>query len=147
MSAQAGSGPFRKRPDLSALNAQLAGTAGASLGIRITEQGEDFLRGTMPVDERTRQPFGLLHGGSSVLLAETLASLAGYLCLDPDSGQQAAGIEINANHLRAVTEGEVTGTARPVHLGKATQVWEVRIEDARGRLVCLSRMTAAVIRL
>ena len=76
-----------------------------------------------------------------------VASLAGYLCLDPDSGQQAAGIEINANHLRAVTEGEVTGTARPVHLGKATQVWEVRIEDARGRLVCLSRMTAAVIRL
>lgn len=99
----------------------------------------------MPVDPRTKQPFGLLHGGSSVLLAETLASFAGYLCLDPDSGQQLAGLEINANHLRAVTEGVVTGTARPVHLGRSTQVWEIRIEDARGRLVCLSRMTGAVV--
>ena len=141
------SGPFRKRPGLDVLNAQLAGTAAASLGIRLTEQGEDFLRGTMPVDERTRQPFGLLHGGSSVVLAETLASFGGYLCLDPESGQQAAGIEINANHLRAVTSGLVTGTARPAYLGKTTQVWEIRIEDERGRLACLSRMTAAVIRL
>ena len=101
----------------------------------------------MPVDERTKQPFGLLHGGSSVVLAETLASFGGYLCLDAESGQQAAGIEINANHLRAVTSGVVTGTARPVYLGKTTQVWEIRIEDERGRLACLSRMTAAVIRL
>ena len=139
------SGPFRQRPDVESLNALLPRTAPGSLGIRITELGEDFLRGTMPVDERTKQPFGLLHGGSSVLLAETLASLAGFLCLDADAGQQAAGIEINANHLRAVTGGEVTGTARPVHLGRNTQVWEIRIEDDRGRLVCLSRMTAAVV--
>lgn len=137
--------PFRQRLTLEALNRLLAGTAGESLGIAITELGPDYLRGTMPVDARTMQPSGLLHGGSSVLLAETLASLAGYLCLDPGAKQQAAGIEINANHLRAVTEGLVTGTARPIHLGRATQVWEIRIEDAQGRLACISRMTAAVV--
>lgn len=137
--------PFRQRPGVDALNALLPGTAPGNLGIRLTEHGADFLRGGMPVDERTKQPFGLLHGGPSVLLAETLASLGGYLCLAPDSGQQLAGLEINANHLKAVTEGEVTGTARPIHLGRTTQVWEVRIEDARGRLVCISRMTGAVV--
>ena len=141
------SGPFKQRPDLAVLNARLAGTAAESLGIRITEQGEDFLRGTMPVDARTKQPFGLLHGGSSVLLAETLASFAGHLCLDPAVKKQAAGLEINANHLRAVTSGIVTGTARPIHLGRATQVWEIRLEDERGRLTCIARMTAAVIDL
>lgn len=137
--------PFRQRPDLAVLNRMLAGTAAESLGIVITELGPDYLRATLPVDARTRQPFGLLHGGASVLLAETLASLAGYLCLDPEASLQAAGIEINANHLRAVTEGPVTGTARPIHLGRATQVWEIRIEDAHGRLACISRMTAAVV--
>jgi uncharacterized protein (TIGR00369 family) len=137
--------PFRQRPGIDVLNAMLPGTAPGNLGIRLTEQGSDFLRATMPVDERTKQPFGLLHGGASVLLAETLASLGGYLCLDPGSGQQLAGLEINANHLKAVTEGEVTGTARPIHLGRSTQVWEIRIEDARGRLVCISRMTGAVV--
>ena len=138
-------GPFRHRPGLEAINAMLEGTSPGHLGFRVVEQGEDFLRATLPVDHRTRTPFGLLHGGASVLMAETLASLAGWLCLDPDAGQQAAGIEINANHLRSVTEGVVTGTARPIHLGRATQVWDVRIEDDRGRLVCISRMTAAVI--
>ncbi|GGA80779.1 hypothetical protein GCM10011521_18860 [Arenimonas soli] len=137
--------PFRQRPGVDALNALLPGTAPGNLGIVLTEHGPDFLRATMPVDERTKQPFGLLHGGASVLLAETLASLGGYLCLAPDAGQQLAGLEINANHLKAVTEGEVTGTARPIHLGRATQVWEIRIEDAKGRLVCISRMTGAVI--
>lgn len=137
--------PFKHRPGLEQLNAMLAGTAPGTLGIRITEHGPDFLRATMPVDERTKQPFGLLHGGSSVLLAETLASFGGYLCLDPASGQQTAGLEINANHLRAVTEGVVTGTARPIHLGRTTQVWEICIEDERGRLVCISRMTGAVV--
>jgi 1,4-dihydroxy-2-naphthoyl-CoA hydrolase len=138
-------GPFRQRIDPATITRMLKGTAGESLGIQITEQGPDYLRGTMPVDGRTKQPFGLLHGGSSVLLAETLASFAGYLCLDPDANQQAAGIEINANHLRAATEGVVTGTARPIHVGRATQVWEVRIEDDKGRLICISRMTAAVV--
>jgi 1,4-dihydroxy-2-naphthoyl-CoA hydrolase len=139
------SGPFRQRPGLEALNRLMAGTAGESLGIVVSEHGEDFLRATMPVDARTKQPFGLLHGGASVLLAETLASLAGHLCLDPAENRQAAGLEINANHLRAVTEGLVTGTARPIPLGRTTQVWEVKIEDARGRLCCIARMTAAVV--
>jgi 1,4-dihydroxy-2-naphthoyl-CoA hydrolase len=138
-------GPFRQRIDPATITRMLKGTAGESLGIQITEQGSDYLRGTMPVDSRTKQPFGLLHGGSSVALAETLASFAGFLCLDPDANQQAAGLEINANHLRAVTEGVVTGTARPIHLGRTTQVWEVRIEDDKGRLTCISRMTAAVV--
>jgi 1,4-dihydroxy-2-naphthoyl-CoA hydrolase len=138
-------GPFRQRIDPATITRMLKGTAGESLGIQITEQGPDYLRGTMPVDARTKQPFGLLHGGSSVALAETLASFAGFLCLDPDAKQQAAGLEINANHLRAVTEGVVTGTARPIHLGRTTQVWEVRIEDDKGRLTCISRMTAAVV--
>ncbi len=138
-------GPFRQRIDPATITRMLKGTAGESLGIQITEQGPDYLRGTMPVDARTKQPFGLLHGGSSVALAETLASFAGYLCLDPDANQQAAGLEINANHLRAVTSGVVTGTARPIHLGRTTQVWEVRIEDDKGRLTCISRMTAAVV--
>jgi 1,4-dihydroxy-2-naphthoyl-CoA hydrolase len=139
------SDPFRQRPGIEVLNRFMPGTAGASLGITITEHGPDFLRATMPVDERTKQPFGLLHGGASVLLAETLASLGGQLCLDPASGQRVVGLEINANHLRAVTAGTVTGTARPIHVGRATQVWEIRIEDEQGRACCISRMTAAVV--
>jgi len=102
------------------------------------------LRGTLPVDARTKQPFGLLHGGASVLLAETLGSLAANLCLDP-AESLAVGLDINANHLRAVTSGTVTGTARPLHLGRTTQVWEIRIEDERGKLVCISRLTLAVV--
>ena len=137
-------GPFRQRPDLAALNARNAGNAVGHLGIVFTEQGEDFLRGTMPVDHRTKQPYGLLHGGSSVLLAETLASMAANLCLDDPSQGQAVGLEINANHLRAMTEGQVTGTARPIHVGRSTQVWDIRIEDEQGRAVCVSRLTLAM---
>ena len=138
-------GPFRQRPDIASLNRLMADTAGESLGIEITELGPDFLRATMPVDRRTKQPYGLLHGGASVLLAETLASLASFLCLDPAAKQRTVGLEINANHPRSATEGLVTGTTRPIHVGRATQVWETRIEDAQGRLLCISRMTAAVI--
>ena len=137
-------GPFRHRPPLEEINRNSARTALAALGIVITEQGEDFLRGTMPVDERTLQPFGLLHGGASVLLAETLASLAANLCVEDPLRQQAVGLEINANHVRAVTSGTVTGTARPVHVGRSTQVWEIRIADEQDRLVCLSRLTLAM---
>ena len=138
-------GPFRQRPPLDALNARNQGNAVGHLGIVITEQGEDFLRGTMPVDARTLQPYGLLHGGASVLLAETLASLAANLCLEDPSQGQAVGLEINANHLRAMTQGTVTGTARPLHVGRSTQVWEIRIEDGDGRLSCISRITLAVV--
>ncbi|MGA9421849.1 MAG: hotdog fold thioesterase [Rhodanobacteraceae bacterium] len=114
------------------------------LGMRVTEIGDDFLRGTMPVDARTHQPFGLLHGGASVALAESLGSLAGNLCLDPVT-QLAVGLDINANHVRAVGEGTVTGTARPLHLGRSTQVWEIRIENEADKLVCISRLTLAVV--
>ncbi|MCI4568081.1 hotdog fold thioesterase [Lysobacter sp. CFH 32150] len=113
------------------------------LGIRFTELGTDYVRGTMPVDARTHQPYGLLHGGASVLLAETLGSSAGGLSVP--QGKGVVGIEINANHVRGVREGLVTGTARPLHLGGSTQVWEIRIEDDQGRLVCISRLTLAVI--
>lgn len=138
-------GPFRQRPPLELLNSRSDNTAVSNLGIVITEQGEDFLRGTMPVDARTKQPFGLLHGGSSALLAETLASLAGNLCLEDPLKHQAVGLELNANHLRAVTSGTVTGTARALHVGRSTQVWDVRIEDEKARLVCVARLTMAVI--
>lgn len=136
--------PFRRTTSLDALNALSKGTAMEPLGIVFTELGPDYLRGTMPVDARTRQPYGLLHGGASVLLAETLGSSAAGLCVDEDEG--VVGIEINANHLAAVREGVVIGTARALHVGRSTQVWEIRIEDAFGRLVCISRLTLAVIR-
>jgi 1,4-dihydroxy-2-naphthoyl-CoA hydrolase len=134
---------WQRNTDVEGLNAASEGCMVGHLGIRVTEVGADFLRGTMPVDARTRQPFGLLHGGASVALAETLGSLAGNLCLAADA--MAVGLDINANHVRAVTGGSVTGTARPLHLGRTTQVWEIRIEDERGRLVCMSRLTLAVV--
>ena len=135
--------PFRRPTSVERLNQLSRGTAMEPLGIVFTEVGADFVRGTMPVDERTRQPYGLLHGGASVLLAETLGSTAGGLCVD--AGEGVVGIEINANHLAGVREGSVTGTARPLHVGRSTQVWEIRIEDDHGRLVCISRLTLAVI--
>ena len=135
--------PFRREANPARLNELSRGTAMEPLGIVFTEVGPDFVRGTMPVDERTRQPYGLLHGGASVLLAETLGSSAGNLCVP--EGKLCVGIEINANHLRAVRDGTVTGTARPLHVGGRTQVWDIRIEDEGGELVCISRLTLAVI--
>ena len=134
---------FRAQTSLEQLNASSRGTAMEPLGIVFTEIGPDFLRGTMPVDARTKQPYGLLHGGASVLLAETLGSVAANLCTAP--GEICVGVEINANHLVAVREGTVTGTARPLHVGRRTQVWEVRIEDGLGRLACISRLTLAAV--
>ena len=134
---------FRTDLSLDALNAMSQNTALETLGIRFTELGPDYLRGTMPVDARTHQPYGLLHGGASVLLAETLGSTAGGLCAPPGHG--VVGIEINANHLRGVRSGEVTGTARALHVGRSTQVWEIHIVDTAGKPVCVSRLTLAVI--
>jgi 1,4-dihydroxy-2-naphthoyl-CoA hydrolase len=113
------------------------------IGIVITQIGDDYIRATMPVDGRTRQPYGLLHGGASVALAETLGSLGSMMC--SDASQLAVGIEINANHVRGVSDGVVTGIARPIHLGRQTQVWEVRVEDERARLVCIARLTVAIV--
>lgn len=115
------------------------------MGIEFVEKGEDFLRAKMPVDHRTKQPFGLLHGGASVVLAETLGSIASVLCLDEPMKQKAVGLEINANHLRAVTEGWVYGTARAIHIGRRTHVWDIQITDENQKLVCVSRLTVAIV--
>jgi len=119
-------------------------TAVTALGIEYVEVGDDYIMGRIPVDERTVQPFGILHGGASVLLAETLGSMAANYCLRQDN-QIAVGLDINANHIRSATTGWVYGTARPVHLGGTTQVWEIRLENEDGKLTCLSRLTMAVI--
>ncbi|HEX7116369.1 MAG TPA: hotdog fold thioesterase [Steroidobacter sp.] len=113
------------------------------LGIEFVELGPDFVRGRMPVDERTRQPYGILHGGASVALAETLGSIGAALIVDPDKSM-CLGQEINANHVRAVSSGHVIGTARPLHVGRRTQVWDIRITDEQEQLVCVSRLTMYV---
>ncbi len=136
---------WRKQVTPEDINAQMADSLSEGLGISVTEVGADYLSATMPVDHRTRQPFGYLHGGASVALAETLGSVAGYLTL-ADESAAVVGVEINANHVRPVRSGYVTGTARPLHLGATTQVWETRIVDEGGDLVCVSRMTLAVVK-
>ncbi|MDQ0010965.1 1,4-dihydroxy-2-naphthoyl-CoA hydrolase [Luteibacter jiangsuensis] len=134
-----------KQPiDLARINGWSRGTMMETLDIHFTAFGDDWLRGSMPVDHRTQQPFGLLHGGASVVLAETLGSSAALLTLDVEK-ELAVGLDINANHIRGVRGGIVTGTAKAVHLGRTTQVWEIRIEEESGKLVCLSRLTMAVI--
>jgi 1,4-dihydroxy-2-naphthoyl-CoA hydrolase len=128
---------------LETLNTLSAGTMARPLGIVFTEIGEDFIRGTMPVDDRTRQPLGLLHGGASVALAETLGSTGANLCVD--DSRLCLGQEINANHVRSARSGTVTGTARPLHIGGRSQVWSIDIVDEAGALVCISRLTMAVL--
>ncbi|MET0290354.1 MAG: hotdog fold thioesterase [Pseudoxanthomonas sp.] len=135
---------FHAPIDLDALNAMAGSSIVGHLGICFTEVGDDWVRGTMPVDARTHQPFGLLHGGASVVLAETLGSMAGGLCVDPAT-HGVVGIEVNANHVRGVRAGTVTGTARALHLGRSTQLWDIRIENEAGQLVCASRLTLAVV--
>ncbi|QFZ85127.1 hotdog fold thioesterase [Variovorax paradoxus] len=118
-------------------------TAPLHLGIEFLEVGKDFVKGRVPVDARTRQPYGLLHGGVSVVLAETLGSVgAAYAC---PLGYHAFGLDINANHLRSAPSGWVTGVAAPVHIGRSTQVWQIELTDEAGRLVCVSRLTMAVM--
>jgi len=125
------------------LTASSANTAVSHLGIEFVEVGDDFIRARVPVDARTRQPFGLLHGGVSVVLAETLGSIgANFAC---PAGHQAVGLDINANHLRGVKSGWVTGTARPVHLGRTTQVWQIDMVNDAGEPSCVSRITMAVL--
>jgi len=114
------------------------------LGIRVTEIGADYLRATMPVSAHTHQPFGVLHGGASVALAETVGSLAAMLCVDPHR-YMCLGQEINANHLRAISSGTVTATARPYHIGTRSHVWSIEIRDESERLVCVSRLTMAIV--
>lgn len=144
MSAPSASQPrFRRGLTAEQLNRNHENTVVGLLGIEITEVGQNTLKARMPVDRRTVQPAGILHGGASVTLAETLGSVAAWLCLE--EGWSAVGLDINANHLRAVREGWVHGHCRPVHVGRSTQVWQIEIEDDAGRPVCTSRITMAVV--
>jgi len=134
---------FKKLLTPSDINRMHQNTACERLGIEITEVGPDYLKGKMPVDARTKQPAGILHGGASVTLAETLGSVAAYMCAD--HGFTAVGLDINANHIRAMREGWVYGRCHPVHVGRTTQVWQIEIEDEQQRPVCTSRITMAVV--
>lgn len=131
--------------DLERLNAP-APTINSLLDIRIEAYGDDWLSASMPVDERTHQPYGILHGGASVVLAETVGSIASYQCIDT-SRFYCVGLDINANHLRAVRSGRVTAVAKAVHLGRTTHVWDIRLQDEAGNQTCISRLTMAIVPL
>jgi len=128
----------------SAIRERLKGGMAEQIGIELITLTPDKVVATMPVDDRTRQPFGLLHGGASAALAETVASIGAFLNIDAET-HAAVGVELNANHLRGKTEGTVTATATPLHRGRTIQVWDIRIEDEENRLVCASRCTLAII--
>ncbi|WP_033793320.1 hotdog fold thioesterase [Pantoea septica] len=134
---------WKRDADLNALNAIGENSLVAHIGIRFTAIGDDYLEAVMPVDARTHQPFGLLHGGASVVLAESMGSIAGYLCTE--EGKSVVGIEVNASHHRSVSSGEVRGTCRPLHIGSRNHVWQIEIRNARGQLCCSSRLTVAVL--
>lgn len=127
------------------LNSRQQHTLVSLLGIRYTEIGADYIRGTMPVDERTKQPAGIMHGGASAVLAETLGSTGANLVVDR-TRTLCVGLELNCNHIRAMRSGAVTGTAQPLHIGSSTQVWEIKIRDEAERLVCISRITMAALK-
>lgn len=134
---------WKKEADIEKLQAFSENTMVRHVGIEFTEIGADFLEARMPVDTRTVQPMGLLHGGASVVLAETLGSIGAYLCVAED--KKCVGLEISANHIRAVRKGWVIGRATPLHLGRTTQVWEIRIRNEKEDLVCVSRLTVSVL--
>lgn len=135
---------FKKDLVLGDINGLGKGTMGEYLGIEWVELGEDFIKAKMPVDHRTRQPYGLLHGGASCVLAETIGSVASAMVVDHDRFY-CVGMEINANHVRSAKDGYVTGIAAPLHLGTNTHVWDIKIYDELNKLVCVSRLTVAVI--
>ena len=135
---------WKKNAELDRLNAMSENTIIALLGIEYTAIGDDFLVATMPVDSRTHQPHGLLHGGASVVLAETLGSVAANIAAA--EGMVCVGLEVNANHIRSEKAGVVTGTTKAVHIGKTTQIWQTEIRNKREQLVCTSRLTVAVIK-
>ena len=136
---------WHNRPNLEMMNGKMnGGTIVEHLGIKITEVGDDYLTGTMPADARTFQPYGVVHGGANVVLAETLGSIAGAHVID-FATTKCLGQEVSASHLRSVSSGLVTGTARPIHLGRRSHIWEIRLEDDRGKLTCLSKLTLAIL--
>jgi 1,4-dihydroxy-2-naphthoyl-CoA hydrolase len=136
---------FNKGISVNDLSGFGKGTMGEHIGIEWVDLGDNYLKARMPVDDRTRQPYGLLHGGASVALAETLGSVAASLVTD-HTKFYCVGIEINANHVRSVKEGYVTGVATPLHLGSATHVWDIKIVNDKGQLVCVSRLTVAILK-
>lgn len=136
-------GIFQQNITLASLNKMSENTLPGLLGIQFIELGDDFIVARMPVDDRTRQPLGLLHGGASVALAETLGSVAATLCLD--DSRFCVGLEINANHIRSIRNGFVTGRTQPIHIGKQTHVWEIRITNDSNELICISRITMAIL--
>ena len=136
---------FKKDLSLTDFSGMGADTIGELLDIRFTEVGESFLKATMPVDHRTHQPYGLLHGGASCVLAETIGSVASAKVIDPEKFI-CVGIEINANHVRSVRSGLVTGITTPIHIGASTHVWDIKIYDERQKLVCVSRLTVAILK-
>lgn len=135
---------FLSYPSLDQLNLTSQNTMVSHLGIEFTGIGSDYIEATMPVDHRTKQPLGLLHGGANVVLAETLGSIASSLTIDTEK-YSCVGLEINANHLKSVRDGVVKGVAKPVHLGKTTQVWEIKISNQADQLCCISRITMAIL--
>jgi 1,4-dihydroxy-2-naphthoyl-CoA hydrolase len=130
--------------DVKAINDRPKNHIGALLGIEFTEIGDDYIKAIMPVDERTHQPFGILHGGASVVLAESLGSIASWLIIDPEK-YMAVGLDVNANHLRSVKSGLVTGICTPINIGGKIHVWDIKIYDDRGKMTCISRLTVAII--
>jgi len=135
---------WKTTPDLERLNYPSKEHLGTNMGIEFTRVTEDCLEARMPVDERTRQPYGILHGGASVVLAETVGSVASYHVVGQGE-HLPVGLEVNANHLRSVSEGYVTAVCRPVHLGRTTHVWDIRLHDDKGRATCISRLTVAIV--
>ena len=136
---------WKQKLSIDALNTMNKGTLGEAIGLEFTDFGADFLEASIPVDHRTVQPMGLLHGGASVALAETLGSVAGVLVLEDTDRQAVVGIEINANHLRSVRKGRVTGRVTPIRIGRTLQVWRIEIRDDQDRQICESRLTTMVI--
>lgn len=136
---------FKDNLDLDSLKKISIGTLNEYIGIEFLELGPDYLTARMPVDHRTKQPYGILHGGASVVLAETLGSIASALMLDDPINQKAVGLEINANHIRSVSEGWVYGKVTPIHVGRKTHIWEIRMTNEDGKLTCISRLTVAII--
>ncbi len=137
---------WKHSAELEGLNNMNENTLGSALGIVFTEVGDDYLVATMPVNANTVQPFRILHGGASVALAETMGSVASTLCIEDWANQTAVGLEINANHLKSVREGGVvTGTCRPIRVGRQVHVWQIEIRDEKGDMSCVSRLTVSVV--
>ena len=134
---------WKTQPTVESINNMGDKSMSTHLGIEIVEVGDDFISARMPVNEKTTQPYGILHGGASCVLAETLGSIGGAFCVDMHT-QIVVGLEINANHLRPAKSGYVTGTARPIHIGRTTHVWDIKITNEKGDMVCVSRLTLAV---